>query len=102
MNFSLESLINYSKLYAVSKAAEFLTDKIWKLGRDTLMTYGMEQYLIVLDPLANILISWTLKIVLRKIGLAAYNVLEGRGLINEMTQFFRHLRRRQPTQMIMG
>lgn len=101
MNFSLESLINYSKEYAVSKAAKFLTDKIWKLGRYTLMTYGMEQYLIVLDPLANILIRWRLKIELKKIGLAAYNVLDGRGLINKMTQLFRPLRRRQPAQVIM-
>lgn len=101
MNFSLESLINYSKECAVSKGAKFLTGKIWQLGRDTLVTYGMETYLIVLHPLAKPLIRWTLTIVLKKIGVAAYNVLEGSGLINKMTQFFRHLRRRQPAQVIV-
>lgn len=78
--FSMDSIISFCKgegmEFAVSKVAEFLTDKICKFGRDILMTYGMEQALLLLDEFT---IKKILKRVLRKIALSAYNLLAIRG-----------------------
>lgn len=104
MFFSFNSLFSFGKelvaKYAVRNVAIFLTDKVLKWGSDKLITYGMEKVLTVLDPWST-LIRFVLQSVLGKIALAVYNVLDGRGLRNNVTRFFRKLMRHQPAQVIM-
>lgn len=78
----------------------FLMDVIWKLVKDNLMTYGMEQVLILLTPMSIYLIDGMLTNVLGKTASVAFNQLDMKCLKNEIAHCSKKMMCRQPAQVI--
>lgn len=86
---------------AVSEVAALVTDKIWKVGRNKLITYGMEQALTVLDPLCPCLIRRMLVFVFNKTASTAYSQANVQGFERSITYFFtKMIHRRRPAPVI--
>lgn len=74
---SLDLLTSFSKDKVMDFLVEFvagrLSEYIWNFGRELLVTNGMEQALMVLEPLLKPVIKKMLIYVIRMVALAVYN-----------------------------
>lgn len=99
----MDLLISFSKDKATrvleGRLVAFLTDKIWKLVKDKLMTCEMEKGLVT--TWSKFLISEMLTHVLRKMASAAYKHLYLKCLKEKIVYFFKKMTHRQPAQVIV-
>lgn len=59
--------------FLVEIVADRLSEYIWNFGRELLVTNGMEQALMFLEPRLKRVIKKMLKYVIRMVALAVYN-----------------------------